>query len=177
MKFLKYTKYTISICLIAILISSCSKDDDDSGETLQILLSKIVMNSQTFTYTYDDDNRLISYYVDFANPTNNYTASYTYNSSGLDPNGNTTSQLAYDEGGTVTVTTENSDFDDKYTSNRSLPRTSFVKNVNNYRTVTITIEGGSPDVGTYTYEYNSDSYPNKRTANTGNIATYEYIKR
>lgn len=95
----------------------------------------------------------------------------------LDADGNTTRQQSYDPAGILIVTTENSDFDDKHASSLSLPQTGFVRNVNNYGTVTVTPTGGSPNVGTYTYEYNSDDYPTKRTTNTGSVVTYEYIKR
>lgn len=95
----------------------------------------------------------------------------------LDTNGNTTSQLSYTPEGFLIVTTENSDFDTMHISSRSLPITSFVRNVNNYGTVTVTPTGGSTSISTYTYEYNSDGYPTKRTTNTGSITTNEYIKR
>lgn len=95
----------------------------------------------------------------------------------LDANGNVIEQLAYDTAGFLIVTTENSDFDDKHSPSLSITKTGFVKNVNNYGTVTVTATGGVPSTGTFTYEYNSDGYPTKRTSNTGSIFTYEYIKR
>lgn len=95
----------------------------------------------------------------------------------LDANGNTIRQLSYSPEGFLIVTTENSDYDDKHASSLSLPQTGFVRNVNNYRTVTVTTTGGSPSSGTYVYEYNNEGYPTKRTTNTGSIVTYEYIQR
>lgn len=95
----------------------------------------------------------------------------------LDANGNIESQLSYDTSEILIVTSEYSNFDTKNAANLSLPKTAFARNVNNYGSVTITSSGSSPTMGTYTYEYNSDDYPTKRTSNTGSVVTYEYIKR
>ncbi len=249
---MKSIKCYLSIGLIAILLLSCSKDDDGGSQPTQTLLSKSITSSQTTTYVYDDSNRAISFDVVASNPINNYSGSYTYNSSGqltdvlydnasseddikseyfynssgqitkienylvsggiatldskseaiyttpgkvsvyqtesggtpylyveyfLDANGNTTSQRSYSPEGFLIVTTDNSDFDDKHASSLSLPKTNFVRNVNNYRTVTVTTFGGTPSVGTYVYEYNDEGYPTQRTTNTGSVVTYEYIQR
>lgn len=95
----------------------------------------------------------------------------------LDVNGNIESQLSYGASGLLIVTTENSGYDDKKTASASLPDEDFVRNVNNYGTVTVTPTGGTPSVSTFTYEYNDDGYPTKRTSNAGSVVTYEYIKR
>ncbi|MEZ4803665.1 MAG: hypothetical protein R2797_12910 [Gelidibacter sp.] len=249
---MKTTKHILTAALTLILLASCSSDDDGGSTPMQTLLTKIVTNSQTTTYTYDNNNRATGFSSVYSNPLNDYAATYTYNSSGqlseafydvqspsddfksvyfynvsgqvtkietylvvdgvetydskseadysvpgkvsvyqtyagnapylsveyyLDANGNTTSQLSYDTNGLLIVTTENSDFDDKHISSLSVPNTGFVRNVNNYRTVTVTPTGGTPNVGTFTYEYNNDDYPTKRTSNTGSVVTYEYIKR
>ncbi|MCK7588954.1 hypothetical protein M0G43_00050 [Subsaxibacter sp. CAU 1640] len=95
----------------------------------------------------------------------------------LDANGNVESQLSYSASGLLIVTTENSNYDDKKIASASLPDEDFVRPINNYGTVTVTATGSAPSVSTFTYEYNDDGYPTKRTSNTGSMVTYEYIKR
>lgn len=95
----------------------------------------------------------------------------------LDAKGNIARQLSYNPSGLLTVTTENSDFDDKHAANLSIPRSGFARNSNNYRKVVVTVPGGSPSTATYAYEYNPDGYPTKRTTNTGGVISYEYLKQ
>ena len=95
----------------------------------------------------------------------------------LDAKGNIEKQLSYNVSGILVSTTENADFDNKPAPGLSVPKTGFARNVNNYQKVIVTPAGGSPSTGTYTYEYNSDGFPTKRTANSGAIITYEYIKK
>ncbi|SFH33883.1 hypothetical protein [Pedobacter insulae] len=102
---------------------------------------------------------------------------YLYVEYFLDAKGNIAKQQSYDQTGAVIVTTENSDFDNKPAPSLSIPKTGFARNVNNYGTVTVTPPAGNPSTSTYTYEYNNDGYPVKRTTNTGSIITYEYIKK
>ncbi|MGJ7033842.1 hypothetical protein [Niabella hirudinis] len=95
----------------------------------------------------------------------------------LNAKGNIIRQLSYSTEGELQATTENADFDDKHVASESLPKTAYVRSVNNYQKVTVTNPGSTPSIHTYTYEYNSDGYPTKRTTNTGLIFTYEYIKK
>lgn len=238
----------VVVLLSAIFLSCGKRDNPDPAR--QTLLERISTNSQTTTYTYDDNNRAIRFDAVFTNPVSNYSGFYTYNNSGqltevlyetsgddikslyfyngsgqitkietylisggvetfdaqsaaiyttpgkisvyetpggaapylyveyfLDAKGNIERQLTYNPAGSLLVTTVNSDFDDKHAPALSVPKTGFVRNVNNYGTVTVTPAGSSASIGTYTYEYNSDGYPTKRTTNTGSITTYEYIKK
>lgn len=95
----------------------------------------------------------------------------------LDAKGNITKQLSYNQEGLLNVTTENLDFDDKHAANLSIPPSGFARNINNYQKVVVTVPGGSPSTNTYTYAYNHDGYPTKRTVNTGSRTTYEYRKQ
>lgn len=243
------------ILIAQILVTSPGCKKDDAPQLVITLLTKSVTGSETTTYTYDGNNRATGYsVVEDLSPANNYTAAYTYNSSGqltevlynpansiedtkdvffyngngqiskietyyvtnvystlsakyeadhsiqgkvsvykftmagagtpylntefyLDANGNVERQLVYDASGDLIITTENSDFDNKKAASASLPQTGFVRNVNNYGTVTVTPTAGSPSVGTYTYEYDADGYPTKRTTNTGSTIIYEYTKK
>ena len=96
----------------------------------------------------------------------------------IDAKGNIIKQQTYSPAGMMTTTSEYRSFDDKNSPSLSTPRTSFARNVNNYLDVTITShDTGGVSTGTYTYEYNPEGYPTKRTTNTGSITTYEYIKK
>src|SRR5690606_37604061 len=244
---MKTIKHILSVTLVLVMLASCSSDDDSGSQPLQTLLSKRITSTETISYTYDNNNRAIGYSSENIVGENNYTVTYSYNSSGqlsetyyntesgtyfkvvysynndgqltkienytvtddfasfeskseadystagkvsvyrthlsgtpylnveyyLDANGKITSQLFYSTEGFLIVTTENSYFDTKNAATLSLPKNAFVRNVNNYGTVTVTATGGTPTVGTYTYEYNSDDYPTKRTSNTGSVVTYE----
>lgn len=253
---MKTIKHILSATLTLVMFTSCSSDDDGGNQSLQTLLSKRITSTETISYNYDNNNRATGYIVDNISPENNYTTTFTYNSSGqlaeviynpensienikvvysynnngriseietsyvyasgglsspiskyeadystpgkvsvykytmagtgtpylnteyyLDANGNIENQLSYGTSGLLIVTTENSNYDDKKTASASLPDEDFVRNVNNYGTVTVTATGGTPSVSTFTYEYNNDGYPIKRTSNTGSVVTYEYIKR
>ncbi|WP_018628133.1 hypothetical protein [Niabella aurantiaca] len=95
----------------------------------------------------------------------------------LNAKGNIIRQLSYSIEGELQATTENADFDDNHVASESLPKTAYARSVNNYQKVTVKNPGHSPSTNTYTYEYNSDGYPTKRTTSAGVIYTYEYIKK
>lgn len=240
------------IALFFILAIGCKKDK--GPQPIITLLAQSITSSETTTYSYDENNRVTGYVVENVVPSYNYTAAFTYNSSGqltevrynpansiedtkdvysynasgqlstiesyhvtnvyasmfakyeadystagkvrvykfssagtgtayldtdyiLDSKGNVVQQLSYNISGNVIVTTENSEFDNKKAAAASLPQTGFVKNVNNYGKVTVTATGGTPSVTTYSYEYEADGFPAKRTASTGSVIRYAYLKK
>lgn len=248
---MKTIKHILSATLVLVMFASCSSDDDGGNRPLQTLLSKQMTDTETLYYSYDNNNRATGYSSENIVGENNYTVTYSYNSSGqlsetyyntesgtyfkvvysynndgqltkienytvtgdfasfeskseadystagkvsvyrthvsgtpylnteyyLDPNGNTTSQLSYESSGLLIVTTVNSNFDDKKIASASLPNENFVRNKNNYGIVAVTPTGGSSNIHNFTYEYNDDGYPTKRTSNTGSVVTYEYIQQ
>lgn len=96
----------------------------------------------------------------------------------LDSKGNLYQQKTFRPNGDEWIITEYPTYDDKSTSSTSTVKTSFYSNKNNYLSVKITdLETGNISEGTYTYEYNEDGYPTKRTTDTGVITDYEYIKK
>lgn len=247
-----HSAHLLLIALFFILAVGCKKDK--GPQPVITLLAQSVTSSETTTYTYDENNKVTGYVVENIVPDYNYTAVFTYNSSGqltevrynpansiedtkdvysynasgqlstiesyyvtnvyssiyakyeadygtagkvsvykfssagtgtaylnteyiLDSKGNVVQQLTYNISGNVIVTTENSLFDNKKAAGASLPQTGFVQNVNNYGKVTVTATGGMPGVTTYSYEYDADGFPTKRTASTGSVIRYEYLKK
>lgn len=243
---------TLLTAICIIFSTSCKKDKESQRQ--DTLLTQYITSSETTTYSYDDNNRATGYAVENIVPSYNYTAAYSYNSSGqltevrynpansiedtkdvytynsngqlmtmesfyvtntysslfakyeadysttgrvklyryssagagipflnteyiLDNKGNVVQQLTYDTGGNLIVTTENADFDNKKLPSMSLQQTGFVQSTHNYGKVTVTPTGGSSSVTTYVYEYDSDGFPTKRTASTGAIVRYTYVKK
>lgn len=96
----------------------------------------------------------------------------------LDYKGNVLERLVYSPSGTLQNTTEYTTFDDEKSPEQLLPNTSYVKFFNNYLSYKFTYnDTGEVSNLAFTYEYNNDGYPKKRTSNTGSIITYEYTKR
>lgn len=93
--------------------------------------------------------------------------------------GNLTKQIQHRPDGSEWITTEYLEYDDHPASGTSLPGTTFYKNANNYLSATFTDhEAGSISNRTYSYEYNDEGYPVKRsTSGTSTITVYEYTFR
>lgn len=71
-----------TICLLVVISFSCGKDDG-GPEPLQTYLSKVITSASVTTHYYDENNRVTSSEVEFSSsPVNNYSSTYTYNSSG-----------------------------------------------------------------------------------------------
>ncbi|WP_108424443.1 hypothetical protein [Flagellimonas amoyensis] len=79
---MKTIKSLFFTTLSAILLVSCSKDDDGGNQPLQTLLSKRITDSETLSYTYDSNNRATGYSSENPVGENNYSVTYRYNSSG-----------------------------------------------------------------------------------------------
>jgi YD repeat-containing protein len=120
------------------------------------------------TYEYDNNKKLVRFNsYDGATPTvvEGYST-YTY------PSSNTATEKSFysqSSGGTPTLTsTTNYTFDDKKSPQQILGvfwEDEFVSEHNITREEYISASGGTPDVSTYTYEYNAEGFPTKMTSN------------
>lgn len=94
----------------------------------------------------------------------------------LDAKGNVTRQIQYSGLGSTLSTVEYLGYDDKNSPGLSIPRTNVTSSPNNFSTHKSTDASGTITT-TYTFEYDADGYPTKRTSSSGVIITYEYIKK
>lgn len=86
----------------------------------------------------------------------------------------------YNAAGTLTLTTVYGNFDTQKTPSQLYPVGLYITpaSTNNFRTVTqTTASTGAVTTTTFTYDYNADGYPTKRTSSTGATVDYEYFKQ
>ena len=105
-----------------------------------------------------------------------FSTEYTFSVDGL----NIITSKSFNSTGTLTSTTNYSNFDAKHSTDSLLPYgyIDIPFNKNNWQSLSRTNNlSGTVTAFTVAYDYNADDYPVKRTASSGSTIAYDYFKK
>lgn len=159
--------------------------DYTTGRDMKLKQTYTGEKKSRIEYSYADDGSLV-FYMTIEYPANNIAIVKNYSGAGVfryrneyffSNKGNMEEEKYYNTSGVNEFIYSYTNYDSKNTISNLLPAgygtIEFRKNnFQNYQQLNVGTNAAT--VISYTYEYNAEGYPVKRTSNTGNVTTYEF---